>query len=65
MTLTEKLEAQFTGLLNSPVNSWKPTHILVRQLKEICKEAGLKFVFKHRVEDAYDKRFNEVEEIEI
>lgn len=43
-TQSEKLEAQLTGLLNSPVNSWKPTHILVRHLLEACKEAGLRFV---------------------
>lgn len=47
-TQTEKWEAQLTGLLNSPVNSWKPTHILVRQIKEISKEAGLEFVKRYK-----------------
>lgn len=40
-TKTEKLIAYLKGLLDSPVNSNKPTHILVRQILEACKEAGM------------------------
>lgn len=35
---TEKLRGVIEGYLNSPVNTFKPTHILLRQILQACKE---------------------------
>ena len=44
MNRTEKLRAIIEGYLNSPVVTFKPTHILSRDILQALKEAGLKFV---------------------